>query len=353
MVTGDIEVLGGFEGKHIKIWGHNGDKFLSVRPYQKNGRNFYWFGFGGANVDVAKAASSRDVLLQGFYETIGKDYIMFGELKACSAWRANIRMVNKFGEGRVFVVGDAAHVHSPAGGQGMNSGVQDAVHPAPQMPINLGWKLSLVQRNLAPKTLLDTYTSERLPVIASMLNKTTQMMDKIFTTDQTKVGGASWNRESETLMFGINYRSSSIALDERYKPEAVDPYRSGMDGSVRAGDRAPNAIGAGKKSLFDFFDSVSHTVIVFGPDLGVSEVREAVSRYPAELIRIVVVYPPGVEIASDSDTGVFIDGEGQAYRHYQVEKDRRMVIVVRPDGYIGAVVRDATGMKEYFNCVFL
>ncbi|KAL0571089.1 hypothetical protein V5O48_010871 [Marasmius crinis-equi] len=349
MVVGDIEVLSGFEGKHLKMWGHNGDRFLILRPYQKSGRNYYAIGFGGPNVDVARSASSRDILIRGIYETIGKTYISFGELKASSSWRANIRMVDRFGEGRVFVAGDAAHVHSPAGGQGMNSGVQDSV--------NLGWKLSLVAKKLAPKTLLETYTSERLLVIASMLSKTTGMMDKVFTTDQAKIGGASWSKESEMYMFGINYRESSIILDERYldSNEPVDPYKSGLDGRVCAGDRAPDAIGARKTRLFDFFDARMHTVMVFASSANsgmVEVVRNVVSEYPDRRVRTVAVYPRDVELASETDE-TFVDSEDHARRHYRVKNDEEIVFVVRPDGYIGAVVKGVNGVRMYFNHIFL
>ena len=63
--------------------------------------------------------------------------------------------------GRVFMAGDAAHIHSPAGGQGMNTGLQDAV--------NLGWKLALVASGRAPSALLDTYQAERGPIAAGVL----------------------------------------------------------------------------------------------------------------------------------------------------------------------------------------
>ena len=69
-----------------------------------------------------------------------------------SLWRLNVRIVDRYREGRVFLAGDAAHIHSPAGGQGMNTGIQDA-H-------NLGWKLAAVTGGASP-ALLDSYESER------------------------------------------------------------------------------------------------------------------------------------------------------------------------------------------------
>ncbi|HEV8527017.1 MAG TPA: FAD-dependent monooxygenase, partial [Actinomycetes bacterium] len=74
------------------------------------------------------------------------------------------RQAASYRDGRVLLAGDAAHVHSPAGGQGLNTGVQDAV--------NLGWKLAQVVNEVSPESLLDTYHSERHPVAARVLRNT-------------------------------------------------------------------------------------------------------------------------------------------------------------------------------------
>ena len=74
------------------------------------------------------------------------------------------RQAASYREGRVLLAGDAAHVHSPTGGQGLNTGVQDAV--------NLGWKLAQVVNGTSPDSLLDTYHAERHPVAARVLRNT-------------------------------------------------------------------------------------------------------------------------------------------------------------------------------------
>ncbi|KAG7094401.1 hypothetical protein E1B28_008001 [Marasmius oreades] len=361
LVIGDIEITKGYDPSHVKTWGSMGDKMLFLRPYRKDGKDFGWFLLGGVNVDIQKAASDRVHLVHAFYDIIGKRNIQFGELKASAAWRANVRMADKFGEGRVFVTGDAGHVHSPTGGQGLNSGIQDSV--------NLGWKLALVQKGLAPMTLLDTYTTERIPVIASMLNKTTDIMRKTFTKSQDAVGWQGWVRGWEIRQLGINYRGSPILVDERYtdSDEPVDPYRSGLDETVHAGDRAPNAPGLvvpgkeGKIDLFDVLDVVSHTVIVFEPEPEPSlvsrlkeEVDGLVDSYPRGSVKSVVIYPQRAELLSlAKDGSVLVDGEGYAHEHYKVKQDEAIVVVVRPDGYIGAVVRGSSGVKEYFTRIFV
>ncbi|HKR07132.1 MAG TPA: FAD-dependent monooxygenase, partial [Bacteroidia bacterium] len=90
--------------------------------------------------------------------------IDFSDTKWFSVYRLHHRCVNHFREGRCFLAGDAAHIHSPAGGQGMNTGLQDAY--------NLAWKLALVIKKIAGEKLLDSYNAERLP-LAKRLVKTT------------------------------------------------------------------------------------------------------------------------------------------------------------------------------------
>ena len=85
----------------------------------------------------------------------GRDDIRLGTPTWQSEWRYNLRLADRYRSGRVFLAGDAAHVHSPFGAYGMNTGIQDAA--------NLGWKLALAVRGRAARGLLDTYEAERRP----------------------------------------------------------------------------------------------------------------------------------------------------------------------------------------------
>jgi 2-polyprenyl-6-methoxyphenol hydroxylase-like FAD-dependent oxidoreductase len=85
-------------------------------------------------------------------------------LESGSRWTDNTRLVDSYRQGRVLLAGDAAHVHSPFGGQGLNLGLVDAA--------NLGWKLATVIRGEMPESLLDTYTAERRPVAEAVLANT-------------------------------------------------------------------------------------------------------------------------------------------------------------------------------------
>ncbi|MFD9437529.1 FAD-dependent oxidoreductase [Streptomyces sp. NPDC060006] len=174
------------------------------------------------------------------------------EVRWASDFRPRAAMADRFREGRVFLAGDAAHVHSPAGGQGLNTSVQDAY--------NLGWKLAAVLREGAPAALLDSYEEERLPVAARMLGLS------------TGVHRGEVRRGAATQQLGLGYRGSALAVETRADlPE----------GALRAGDRAPDGIRAGVR-LFDAFRGPHWTLLTVGTDTGVPDLPGARTvRIPA------------------------------------------------------------------------
>jgi len=109
------------------------------------------------------APVTRDELQAALRRVSGSD-VTITEVRSATRWTDNARQVTAFRSGRVLVAGDAAHVHSPFGGQGLNLGICDAM--------NLGWKLAATIRGQAPGGLLDTYTTERHPVAARVLANT-------------------------------------------------------------------------------------------------------------------------------------------------------------------------------------
>ncbi|KAJ8597131.1 hypothetical protein M405DRAFT_804318 [Rhizopogon salebrosus TDB-379] len=262
-------------------------------------------------------------------------------------------MVNKFSEGRVFVAGDAAHVHSPTGGQGLNSGVQDA--------FNLGWKIALVEKGLADKSLLETFNEERLPVISEMLELTTSLLNAAMATGDVTVG-----RSPKIFMLGINCRFSSIVLDEFMLPvdgKPINAYGVLDEGHLEAGDRAPDAPEllhfqpekSDVTTLFSIYRPWYHTIVVFAPNLTDAFPILAALEYDKNVVRSAVVLPsaaPAAHVASPADV-VLLDQEGHAYAAYLVEATQTKVFVIRPDGVIGAIVHGAEGVKRYFSKIFV
>ena len=149
-----------------------------------------------------------------------------------SIYRPSARMVDRYRVGRVLLAGDAAHVHPPTGGQGLNTGVQDAY--------NLGWKLAHVARG-GPDSLLDTYESERLPIAAAVLGLSKHLLK----TRSIKRGG-------RTNQLALNYRSS--------------PLSSGVAlGKLHPGDRMPDSRLDDGSRLFDHL-SGSHATELLTPE---------------------------------------------------------------------------------------
>ncbi|MFJ6695917.1 FAD-dependent monooxygenase [Streptomyces sp. NPDC091272] len=164
------------------------------------------------------------------------------EVLWASDFRPRTALAEHFRSGRVFLAGDAAHLHSPAGGQGLNTSVQDAY--------NLGWKLGQVLRYGAAPALLDTYEAERRPVAAEMLELS------------TRVHHGKQQRGPETQQLGIGYRAGPLAV--------------GAAGVLVAGDRAPDAVLPGGGRLFDAFRGPHFTLLAVGhAGTGAHEARSA------------------------------------------------------------------------------
>ena len=222
----------------------------------------------------------------------------------------------------------------------------------------------MVYKGLSAPTLLDTYDSERLPVIAEMLNITTGMLKQMHGSDDLE---QVMHRGEKLTMLGINYRWSSIVIDEVTKAIPVSAYRVLDESTLVAGDRAPDAPGlrvvkAGAQiaetRFFDLFKATYHTVLVLCPDVGAAEdIIAALSSYSRDIIRIVAVLHQDA-VATESSTAtlradVVVDLAGYAYRAYLTEKGDKRVVVVRPDGVAGAIVRGAEGVKAYFEKIFV
>jgi 2-polyprenyl-6-methoxyphenol hydroxylase-like FAD-dependent oxidoreductase len=174
MLVGDVRVSG-LDRDHWHSWGGGVDRWLALCPLP--GTDLFQFQATG------DGEPSLELYRRIVRDRTGLDDVVVQDATWMSLYRTNIRMVDRFRVGRVFLAGDAAHVHSPAGAQGMNTGIQDAY--------NLGWKLAM-------ETLLDTYESERKPVAQWLLGMTTAIMMS---------GNPFERRGDETLQLSLSYRT--------------------------------------------------------------------------------------------------------------------------------------------------
>lgn len=224
----------------------------------------------------------------------GRDDIRIEAVSWASAYNMNARLADRYRVGRVFLVGDAAHIHPPTGGQGLNTSVQDAY--------NLGWKLGAVLRG-APDALLDTYEEERRPIAAGMLQLSTRLLDAARRGDN--------RRGREVHQLDLGYPGSSLTLEA-----------SAREQGLSAGDRAPDArlrgaAGQGTR-LFELFKGPHWTLLGHGTS------RDAVPARPG--LRVHVIGPVGDSIDEHGD-----------FRDTYAPRDGDWFLV-RPDGYLAAIV---------------
>ncbi|MFF4585543.1 FAD-dependent monooxygenase [Streptomyces sp. NPDC001388] len=224
-----------------------------------------------------------------------------------SVFRPNVRLVEHYRQGRVFLAGDAAHVHTPAGAQGLNTGVQDAY--------NLGWKLGQTIAG-APDGLLDSYEAERLPIAANVLGKSSELYRSL---SEHRVSGLK--RGDEERQLSLSYRGGPLA-----------PADAPATKTLHVGDRAPDApcTAPGTSRLFEIFQGPHFTVLAFGPDATEALPELTWPAEGAELRRYAVHSGRGI------DRGRISDATGQLTGVYGVEGDTLMLI--RPDGYIGGII---------------
>lgn len=297
MWVGDLTIEG-LDRDHWHLWrDHRG--FLALCPLPGTDQ----FQAQAQIAGQEKREPSLDAFRKLVRQRTGREDICLRSAGWMSRWRANVRMVERFRVGRVLLAGDAAHVHSPAGAQGMNTGIQDAY--------NLGWKLAAVLAGAA-EGLVDTYQEERLPVARSVLDLSSELTPTAFSPGM--------RRDERTMQLDLNYRSSSLSIDI-----------GGASSIVHAGDRAPDATGllgpdgTGQR-LFDLLRGPYLTVLVFGTDLP-EQLATALNRHSgaARLVRIAA--------AGSDSSSCWVDEDGSARRTYAPAPDA--LFVIRPDGYVG------------------
>ncbi|MFM0324447.1 FAD-dependent monooxygenase [Caballeronia glebae] len=245
-----------------------------------------------------------------------------------SVYRVSHRIAQHYARSRVFLAGDAAHIHPPVGGQGMNTGLQD-VH-------NLAWKLTLASRGLASQTLLDSYEAERRPVGLDVVESTSRALNTVLAHGEIKPA----MRETQLL---VGYRGSSpIVADDAADMAAELP---------APGDRAPQAGGLVEafighaQRLQDHLGRGRHTLVGYIDDdaegARVAAFTEAVDAWRVALgtaaSAVLIVSPRFASAPSfvpaceayrtlSDNAGEFADVFGAK---------NGMTWVVRPDGHIG------------------
>ncbi|AGL16447.1 FAD-dependent oxidoreductase [Actinoplanes sp. N902-109] len=307
MIVADL-AADGLDRAAWHMWRHP-DGLVTLCPLPSTNAFQYSASVAPGRAPELDLATMQSILVR----RTGRTDIRLHDLTWSSLWRANIRLADRYREGRVFLAGDAAHIHSPAGGQGMNTGIQDAY--------NLGWKLAAVTAGAAP-ALLDTYEAERRPVAAGVLALSNERLQQVLDGHQLPV-----RRDASTIQLDVGYRGSALARDDRDGTAAL-----------RAGDRAPDATGLltvdGKHRLFDLAGGARFTLLSFGP---VPTVDSA--GYDLRVLRV-VPRPAG--------PSEFTDSAGHLTAAYAATT--RTLVLIRPDGHLGLISDrgDASAVTDYF-----
>lgn len=247
-----------------------------------------------------------------------------------STYKVHTRHADAFSIGRCFLAGDAAHIHTPAGGQGMNTGIQDAY--------NLAWKLAFVLKGYAAVSLLQSYNEERLANAKRLLHTTDQFFE-VAAGDQwylrffrdnilpglasvvTKFGAAKEFLFPMVSQIGINYRESSLSQ-----------HRSDKDFKVKAGDRMPYFLVDGASIYDKLYAPKFHLLVFSDGEHDYLRLKLELEKEYGELIdfNVISLYPRVVEIF----------GTNQPFQ-----------VLLRPDNYIGFISTEVSSneLNVYFS----
>ncbi|WP_114810185.1 FAD-dependent monooxygenase [Paraburkholderia kururiensis] len=324
-----------------------------------------------AEVHVSTAASPAAPSLDECRDVVERrvhHVVRLSELSWSSYFHINSRMVEQLRVDRVFLAGDAAHVHSPAGAQGMNTGIQEA--------FNVGWKIARVLAHGAPDRLLDTYHMERHPIERDVLRQTS------FVTQLVGAEHGPLKLLRERVMpllaaFGplrdaARATVSELAIQYRRSPLTLERV---LDGGPRAGERAPDALvhvidgplgkAPGKGCIFDLHDPGCFSLFVLEErEAEAMDVAADAAHAPLaidervtlaatangdgnkdDLARLVSAVESllgeAVRVWRVTDT----EGEGAAPLVEAYGRTRPAFYLVRPDGYIAARGRPASDLN--------
>ncbi|KAJ8061616.1 hypothetical protein OCU04_009423 [Sclerotinia nivalis] len=306
---------------------------LSV-PNSKNGESTY----GEAKDDEP----TLKVFEEAFQRLATGNIQLEGPPMWIARFKLHHRIADSFRNGRIFIAGDAAHIHSPAGGQGMNTGIQDA--------INLGWKLGMVLRNEKKDTFLDSYNVERRRVGTNLLKGTDRVFEFMAMKNPIylflrntlfpwmapiafKEGANRQRRYRFISQLGIRYCHSSICKTA-----------SAYYGPRRGGDRAPDGriVIPGTQdttNLYSLFKGPTHHLLLFsGLGKGAMDAEELLETvgtdFPGKEKSWLRIHRIVSQEKRESDD--ICDEDGILHERYGFKTEPGYVLV-RPDAYIGYI----------------
>jgi 2-polyprenyl-6-methoxyphenol hydroxylase-like FAD-dependent oxidoreductase len=326
---GDLRVQGDVPDDELRLYLHGGNLVFVGRMDETHCRLI---------VALHDAPMDREPQVADFQSAIdlcGIENLRVSDPLWMTAFRVSERSTPAYSRGRVFLAGDATNIHSPVGGQGMNTGIQDAA--------NLIWKIALVESGRAGRALLDSYDAERKPISDALVQTTAVALRAVTSSNWllerirdillariASLGAVQDRLRGAVSEIGIHYRRSPIVCD------------AAGDGPLRAGDRAPDCeivdeTGTGLRMSALMKEPV-HTLVAVKPadEAELETVARLLSQYRDVM-----------------QGAVLIDGDDRFRTDYAAE--RGMLYVIRPDGYIGyrGTCDDLAPLEEWTGRLFI
>ncbi|MEV0672531.1 FAD-dependent monooxygenase [Mycobacterium sp. NPDC050441] len=302
----DAAISGGLSRNYWHVWPGIKGRFVGACPLPHSDQ-FQWMIRLAPDEQAPEDLAQINARIQA--HTRSKRLVL-RDIQWQSVFRPNIRLAKNYRRGRVLLAGDAAHVHTPAGAQGLNTGIGDAY--------NMGWKLGQVLAG-ADDRLLDTYEQERQPIAAGVLGLSTKKYEGIGKFDPSSI-----RRGKDEKQLTLTYHGGPLA------PLAADRTKT-----LRVGDRAPNSdLGTGgghRVRLFDAYRGPHFTALAYGPHAAAELTKLDWPAGGAPLTRLII----GADSKCDIPGDVLTDPTGEFARIYGLSRDA--LLLIRPDGYIGHI----------------
>jgi hypothetical protein len=246
--------------------------------------------------------------------------------RGLSRWGSELRQVPRYRVGRVFLAGDTAHTHSPAGGQGMNTGIQDA--------FNLGWKLAQVVQGRAPEALLDSYHTERHPVGKQALRTSDLILRSLLVRRKPL-------RLVRDTLFKLFVPLPFVQRTLSHNLSGVGiRYTASPGAGVLAGARVPDIdlrdTGFSSVRLYELLRVPNYTLIVYtSPEKANAEGMELtrlLALAAQDGVSVHVVLDAGLPKQHELGANVLIDYKGELEQKLSAQPGE--VFLLRPDAYI-------------------
>jgi 2-polyprenyl-6-methoxyphenol hydroxylase-like FAD-dependent oxidoreductase len=356
-VVADLHV--GWAIPRDALWVRFSERGVVVAAPLPDGRYRVWMGVRGG---IAQAPQGQPTLaeLRALANERGLAGTALSDPGEICRWRVHHRVADTYRAGRIFLAGDAARVHTPLAGYGMNSGIQEAN--------NLAWKLALVTKGAAPPELLDSYETERRAVAEAVV-RAAEIAARV-SRWRNPIGAALRRRIGELIAglepvqgrlarsfsgVGVNYRGSPIVAQTAARWFRARPTVNGgsapptleerleFGGAPHAGDRAVDGtaarVGVEPGRLHDLLRGPHHHLLVFEgaheePTGKLGSVERVVGESYGDWIRVhrVRVAQPTTRDEPEPDS-LILDPQGDLHHRYGA--GAACLYLVRPDGYIG------------------